>query len=139
MTEETSFRWMMLWVGALITGVVIMLYLRLTGFYQGPLIVLTLGLAALIGGGAWLMYRAGNREMAFGLVGGYGFMALVSAGQCTLYVDEVVAVENGGRAFGEGAIGGFFLYLLTIVASLVIGAIVLAINRRRRREGEEPQ
>lgn len=129
MTEETSFRWMMLWVGALITGVVIGLFLLLTQSYQGPLIVLTLGLAALIGVGAWLTYRAGNREMAFGLVGGYGFMALVSAGQCTLYVEGAL----------DGMVVGFFLYLLTIVASLIIGAIVLAINRRRRRQGGEPQ
>ena len=129
MTEETSFPWDMLWKGALITGLVVPFSLLVSGSIPGPLIVRALGLAALIGIGAWLAYRRGNREMAFGLAGGYGFIALVSAGQCTFYVDQVE----------DGAVVGFAAYLLTLVASPVIGAIVVAVHRRRRRREGGPQ
>ncbi len=135
MTETKPFRWINLWLGALVAGI-----LGFAVFVAGsflplgpgfPVVILGIVFAlAVVGLGYWL-HRGANTELALGLVGGYAVLSLISGGECTMFVT--------GQSGEVGVLAGFFLYPLGLALALIVGAIVYAVTRivaSRNKEGQ---
>jgi hypothetical protein len=131
MTEHKEFKWVHAWLGAMAAGLgTFTFFLTSDGLSNAiPLLALALILALVIAGFAWWAYRKGQRDLAVGLAVGYGLLTMISGGECTLL---------SGSGY-EGALAGFFIYPLILVAWLLIGGITSVVRGRRRRRKEEEQ
>lgn len=127
MTEETGFNWMQAHAGALVVGVVTLVFFIISESFAVPSIVLGLTLILLVAGLAWWAYQRGKREQAMGMLAGYAVLSLISGGQCTL-------LTSSDTLEGFGALAGFVIYPALLVLALLVGGIVTAITRARRRK-----
>ena len=131
MTEETGFNWVQAHAGAVGVGVASFVFFIISegGFAAVaiPSLVLGLILVLLVAGLAWWAYRKGKRELAMGVVAGYAVLSLISGGQCTL-------LTSSDSVEGFGALTGFLLYPALLVVALLIGVVVTALDRARRRK-----
>lgn len=135
MTEETKFRWMRAWVGALLAGLVVFV-IFFAGIAQTariPTLVLGVILLLLIAGLAVWSWRRGDRELATGLAVGYGLLTLISGGQCTLFVEN--GFEGGFFEGGFDALTALVAYPLLLIVALITGGVASMV--RRRRAGKE--
>ncbi len=131
MSDQRSFEWIQLWLGAVLAGVGAIAFLALGNNLlgsSGNQILVAVALLAVIAIGAYLAYRNGRRELAIGLAGGYGLLSLVSAGECTLWIED---------AEGAGAVAGFFIYSLLLAVGLIAGAIASAVRRGGNKGGQD--
>lgn len=114
--------------GAAIAGLLSFAASMVVGANPIPFLIggaILLGLVIVL---AWLGYRRGNHWFAYGLLGGYGLLALMSAGQCTLLFEPTL----------DGQVTGFVFYPLVLVIAVVVSAVVSVVrSRRARKEGQE--
>lgn len=128
MTDGGSFNWTNLWLGALLAGGLATAFFFGTNAASLPVLVGGGILIAVLGASAWWAYRRNQRELAIGLVSGYAILSLVSAGQCTLLLEE------SGDSLS--ALTGLVLYSLLLAAGLIAVGVVEFMRRRRQRKGD---
>jgi len=128
MTDLDSMNWFQVWVGGVLAGVAVLLALAVTasvGLQDDRRWLGALGMIIVIGLSGWYAYRSMSREIAVGIVAGYGLIALTSAGECTLFVSG-----DGG-----GALAAAVIYPAILMVLLIVGGIAAAVSKRRK-DGE---
>lgn len=128
MTDGGSFNWTNLWLGALLAGGLATAFFIGTNAANLPVLAGGGILIAVLAASAWWAYRRNQRELAIGLISGYAILSLVSAGQCTLLLEE------SGDSLS--AVTGLVLYSGLLAAGLIAIWVVQFVRKRRQRRGE---